>query len=458
LFKPATDREEEKKEFSFGSSGGFKFGASTTSEPATTGGFSFGNQTSEEKPADDLNPLFKPATDRDEEKKEFSFGSGGGFKFGASATSEPASTGGFSFGNQTSEEKAADDLNPLFKPATDREEEKKEFSFGSSGGFKFGASTTSEPTGGFFFGTKTSEEKSTEPGPKIEELTEEKKEFTGGFQYVASTTAESAKTGGVFTQASSNKTGFMFGSSTVKENENAGAKAGGLFEAPKGPFGTPAAKTSSNKSPQEMSSNRLEYLGFVKALNLQVASCITKHVDRNPLIDLSPVFEDYQKHMKGIREKHGIQPKTQKSPMPSEISEQRSGEDAIEASTETMVQEETVKPVVEEEAFFSTKCKLFYLKEGKYEERGKGHIHLKKTKDLKTQVIIRSENVLGSILLNVIKTKDTRCEIVGDNNVLMVCVPNPPLAGEPVGPVSFLVRVKAEFCEDLFNHLESTKD
>ena len=262
-------KEEEKKEFSFGSSGGFKFGGSATSEPATTGGFSFGSASTETKPSGDLNSLFKPATGswacdvcmisnkadvtkcvacetpkpgavieaKEEEKKEFSFGSGGGFKFGASTTSEPATTGGFSFGNQTSEEKPADDLNPLFKPATDREEEKKEFNFGSGGGFKFGASATSEPasTEGFSFGTKTSEEKSTEPGPKIEELTEEKKEFTGGFQYVASTTAESAKTGGVFTQASSNKTGFMFGSSTVKENENAGAKAGmSLFKKTRG--------------------------------------------------------------------------------------------------------------------------------------------------------------------------------------------------------------------------------
>merc|ERR1712200_96373 len=165
------------------------------------------------------------------------------------------------------------------------------------------------------------------------------------------------------------------------------------------------------------------------------------------------------KHIAGIREKHGVQPKTQEnSPVGTQAKTSPRKEETSTYDATVIAQEEKAAPVVEEDAFFSTKCKLFLLKEGKYEERGKGFIHLKKTKEDRTQVVVRSENVLGSILLNVIKTKDTRVEMVGENNVLLVCVPNPPIPGEPAGPASFLVRVKAEFCEDLLEHLETSRD
>ena len=61
---------------------------------------------------------------------------------------------------------------------------------------------------------------------------------------------------------------------------------------------------------------RKEYLASLKALNTQVGkllpnnSClgqnqvtnwIKSHVDENPLVDLSPVFKDYGKHLQQLR-------------------------------------------------------------------------------------------------------------------------------------------------------------
>jgi hypothetical protein len=69
-----------------------------------------------------------------------------------------------------------------------------------------------------------------------------------------------------------------------------------------------------------------DYLGGLKALNMKVTNWIKSHVEENPLVDLSPVFRDYRKHLKELK------------------------------ATE-------VEPVTEEDAFYSRKCKLFYKKE-----------------------------------------------------------------------------------------------
>ncbi len=36
---------------------------------------------------------------------------------------------------------------------------------------------------------------------------------------------------------------------------------------------------------------------------------IQGHVDKNFLVDLTPVFDDYKNHMINLKHKHGIQPK-----------------------------------------------------------------------------------------------------------------------------------------------------
>jgi nuclear pore complex protein Nup50 len=201
-------------------------------------------------------------------------------------------------------------------------------------------------------------------------------------------------------------------------------------------------------------SKKAEYLGQIKALNLQVTSLINKHINTNALVDLSPVFQDYQKHINNIRTKYEVQPKSQSIGVSNEsggleASQPTQGEEkGMETGEETFEHKE-------ENSFFSTKCKLFLKKDGKYEERGKGFAHLKKCgdSDNKTQLVIRSDNALGSILLNIM-VESARIEKVSDNNILLATVPNPPIPGEESGPATFLIRVKKELRDEMFSHLQ----
>ena len=50
----------------------------------------------------------------------------------------------------------------------------------------------------------------------------------------------------------------------------------------------------------QKSSSLDEYESSLKALNEGVRDWIASHVNENPLIDLTPVFDDYRKHLAGI--------------------------------------------------------------------------------------------------------------------------------------------------------------
>ena len=41
------------------------------------------------------------------------------------------------------------------------------------------------------------------------------------------------------------------------------------------------------------------------ALNCSVRDWIVKHVNTNPLCDLTPIFKDYEKYLAGIEQQHG---------------------------------------------------------------------------------------------------------------------------------------------------------
>uniref|UniRef100_A0A1A7YVB6 Nuclear pore complex protein Nup50 n=1 Tax=Iconisemion striatum TaxID=60296 RepID=A0A1A7YVB6_9TELE len=118
-----------------------------------------------------------------------------------------------------------------------------------------------------------------------------------------------------------------------------------------------------------------------------------------------------------------------------------------------------VKEVKEDDAFYSKKCKLFYKKEAEFKEKGVGTLHLKNTSDGKIQMIIRADTNLGNILLNIIVQPSMPCSRVGKNNVMVVCVPNPPIHDKnPSGPVPLLIRVKtAEDADELHKTLEEKK-
>merc|ERR1711874_838564 len=105
-----------------------------------------------------------------------------------------------------------------------------------------------------------------------------------------------------------------------------------------------------------------------------------------------------------------------------------------------------VKTVQEEDALYSKKCKLFYKKDESYVEKGVGMLHLKPTETGKTQLLIRADTNLGNILLNILLNPQIPTTRVGKNNVMMVCVANPPLEpkkdDDPAKPNTMLIRVK----------------
>ncbi|KAG5830710.1 hypothetical protein ANANG_G00313510 [Anguilla anguilla] len=93
------------------------------------------------------------------------------------------------------------------------------------------------------------------------------------------------------------------------------------------------------------------------------------------------------------------------------------------------------KPVItevkEEDAFYSKKCKLFYKKENEFKEKGVGTLHLKHVAEGKTQLLVRADTNLGNILLNILVPASMPCSRKGKNNVMVVCVPNPPWTTRP---------------------------
>ncbi|XP_036134089.1 nuclear pore complex protein Nup50 isoform X2 [Molossus molossus] len=102
-----------------------------------------------------------------------------------------------------------------------------------------------------------------------------------------------------------------------------------------------------------------------------------------------------------------------------------------------------VTEVKEEDAFYSKKCKLFYKKDNEFKEKGVGTLHLKPTANQKTQLLVRADTNLGNILLNVLIPPNMPCTRTGKNNVLIVCVPNPPVDEKnATTPVTMLIRVK----------------
>ncbi|NWJ07766.1 NUP50 protein, partial [Crypturellus undulatus] len=324
--------------------------------------------------------------------------------------------------------------------------------------------------------------------------------------------------------------------------------------------------SSSGHSQSQMCSSGI-YHKQLAALNCSVRDWIVKHVNTNPLCDLTPIFRDYEKYLANIEQQHGSNsdsgsenegnktPSTQsistfgnskpqqgstflfnskKSEDTSDkktesASEKRDpaagvgstvsfnfgksidssvlgslgsgplssfsfspgnsglfGKDAnqakpvsavptniLEAQTESgssddkggeEEEEEPPKVVVneikEDDAFYSKKCKLFYKKDNEFKEKGVGTLHLKPAGNEKTQLLVRADTNLGNILLNVLIPPKMPCTRTGKNNVLIVCVPNPPIDEKnPTGPVTMLIRVKtSEDADELHKILLEKKE
>ncbi|XP_061618713.1 nuclear pore complex protein Nup50 [Phyllopteryx taeniolatus] len=240
-----------------------------------------------------------------------------------------------------------------------------------------------------------------------------------------------------------------------------------------------------------------EYGRQLTALNCSVRDWISKHVDDNPLCDLQPIFRDYERHLASIERQYGAAAGTEdrkaRPSLPASSSScsfkdekeespavtfnfgQKVDSSVLKTATPTFSlfggasqpfaktdraapseanagndddaayepPEPDVKEIKEDDAFYSKKCKLFYKKDGEFKEKGVGTLHLKETAGGKTQMIIRADTNLGNILLNVLLPAGVPCSRVGKNNVMVVCVPNPPVDDKNPGtPVPLLIRVK----------------
>uniref|UniRef100_H3C7V0 Nuclear pore complex protein Nup50 n=1 Tax=Tetraodon nigroviridis TaxID=99883 RepID=H3C7V0_TETNG len=273
-------------------------------------------------------------------------------------------------------------------------------------------------------------------------------------------------------------------------------------------------QTNGAASPSPAPCSSAEYNKQLTALNCSVRDWIAKHVDDNPLCDLNPIFRDYERHLATIERRYelrqteapgtrckgapeakpppdvtfnfgqkvdgsvlapvGPQPappgfftsSSHSSVFGGAVAPGRSEEvrppqvrhlrDEKEEEEEEPPKPE-VKEVQEKDAFYSKKCKLFYRKEAEFKEKGVGTLHLK-TQAAKTQLIIRADTNLGNILLNILVHASMPCTRVGRNNVMLVCVPNPPVDDKNPAPSPLLLRVKtAEDADELHKILEEKR-
>lgn len=111
-----------------------------------------------------------------------------------------------------------------------------------------------------------------------------------------------------------------------------------------------------------------------------------------------------------------------------------------------------LKQVVEDDAIYSKRCKVFVKKGNDYADRGIGTLYLKPVKDSeKTQMLVRADTNLGNILVNLILSDGIPCQRMGKNNVMMVCMPTP----EETKVATMLLRVKTgEEADDLLSQIK----
>nr|CAD7587196.1 unnamed protein product [Timema genevievae] len=189
-----------------------------------------------------------------------------------------------------------------------------------------------------------------------------------------------------------------------------------------------SVSTSLDRNPPNKRRKSDQYYLMLQGLNDSVSRWVKQHVDINPHCILTPVFDDYSKHLEELEQKYGNIHDKDEPPKPSHT------------------------PVVEEGAIYSKRCKMFVKKGGPYQELGVGTLFLKPVSGGdKTQLIVRADTSLGNVLLNTLLSSSLPVQRMGKNNVMIVCLPTPDATPPPV-PV--LLRVKTgEEADELLDKL-----
>jgi len=96
------------------------------------------------------------------------------------------------------------------------------------------------------------------------------------------------------------------------------------------------------------------------------------------------------------------------------------------------------RPVVEEDSVYSTRVKLYGKGPQGFNDKGVGQLYVKKLGSGKYQIVVRADNSLGTILLNMIMPK----------NLPLTLKPKGVLTCDPTGengkPLMILIRVKTD--------------
>ncbi|XP_003747574.1 nuclear pore complex protein Nup50 [Galendromus occidentalis] len=114
-----------------------------------------------------------------------------------------------------------------------------------------------------------------------------------------------------------------------------------------------------------------------------------------------------------------------------------------------------IAPVEVEGSLYSKKVKLYYKKKqpddkGAFAEKGVGFLHIIALDGGGHQLLVRAQTTLGNILLNIRLNKNMPVSRMKNNNVAIICVPNPPLNPNPKqddeapAPTMFLIKVKSK--------------
>ena len=530
----------EKPAPAFGAAGGFSFGAATTASNSSTSGFSFGASKSEENKENTATSGFSFGAKTSGNDKPAL----GAFAFGGKPAEEVKSTTAtesFSFGAKTSTEATSN------KPAGSA------FSFGAKSSDDSGSKPSAST---FSFGSKAKEDESPKPKPPMSfgaKSDSQDKPSTGGFSFgmaskptpepeekkpaaalggfgLASTVKPAGESSGFsFGKTKATYSGTSFGNS--ENNSNSNSNNSQPPEDSNSGCSSGAASPARGSPPPSR-----DYLAHLKALNLQVAGWINQHLEQNPLVLLTPVFKDYEKHLAEITEKHKSDEEPKKPEAKAAATSFSQGSSSSASSLPTAVAspfsavkpavtsdspksssfgafaaastekptstaapfsfglpststpsslpafgsfataspaasgfsfglgssatstapapaggEEVdedappvveVKQVAEDDAKYSKKCKLFYKKDGSYVEKGVGMLYLKTVEGEKTQLLVRADTNLGNVLLNILLSSQIPTTRVGKNNVMLVCVPNPPVdpKADTSAPCPMLIR------------------
>ena len=69
-------------------------------------------------------------------------------------------------------------------------------------------------------------------------------------------------------------------------------------------------------------------------------------------------------------------------------------------------------------------------------------LYLKSVDGGKTQLLVRADTNLGNVLLNILLSPGMATTRVGKNNVMLVCIPNPPVdpKADSSEPCPMLIR------------------